>query len=52
VTRLEAEGWENRGGGKHDVYEHASNPTPIVVPRHRKLSPGVARQIAKLAGWP
>jgi hypothetical protein len=23
----------------------------IVVPRHREQSPGVARSIAKLAGW-
>ena len=26
-------------------------PDRIVVPRHRTLSPGVARVIAKVAGW-
>ena len=52
VQRLETEGWENRGGGHCDVYEHAVKPTvKIAIPRHRTLSPGVARQIAKLAGW-
>lgn len=52
VQRLEAEGWVNRGGGEHDIYEHAVKSTAkIAVPRHRTLSLGVARQIAKLAGW-
>ncbi|RST87440.1 type II toxin-antitoxin system HicA family toxin [Aquibium carbonis] len=52
VARLEREGWRNVGGGKHDRYEHADHPDIlIVVPRHREQSPGVARSIAKLAGW-
>jgi predicted RNA binding protein YcfA (HicA-like mRNA interferase family) len=52
VQRLEAEGWVNRGGGEHDIYEHPVLATvKIAVPRHRTLSPGVVRQIAKLAGW-
>jgi predicted RNA binding protein YcfA (HicA-like mRNA interferase family) len=52
VRRLEREGWINRGGGNHDVFTHPARPgVIIVVPRHRTLSPGVARQIAKLAGW-
>lgn len=52
VRRLQREGWVNRGGGSHDVYTHPERPGVIVVvPRHRTLSPGVARQIAKLAGW-
>lgn len=52
VARLEHEGWVNRGGGNHDVYAHTARPgVRIVVPGHRTLSPGVARQIAKPAGW-
>jgi len=50
VRRLQREGWVNRGGGSHDT--HPERPGVIVVvPRHRNLSPGVARQIEKLAGW-
>ena len=52
VARLVREGWRNVGGGKHDRFEHADRPDiMIVVPRHREQSPGVARSIAKLAGW-
>lgn len=52
VARLEREGWENIGGGKHDRFAHVDRPeVRIVVPRHREQSPGVARQIAKAAGW-
>ena len=52
VARLEREGWEGRHGGEHDVYKHLSRPgIRITVPRHRTLSIGVARSIAKAAGW-
>ena len=51
VARLEREGWINNGGGSHDIFKHPTTPGRIVVPRHRELSPGVARSIAKLAGW-
>lgn len=53
ITRLTSDGWMlARSGGGHDVYRHPAHPeTPIIVPRHRTLSPGVARQIAKTAGW-
>ena len=51
IARLEREGWTNTGGGGHDNYRHPEMPGRIVVPRHRELSPGVARSIAKLAGW-
>lgn len=50
IARLEAEGWMSRGGGKHDVFKHADRPGRIVV-RHREQSLGVARSIAKVAGW-
>jgi len=47
-----AEGWANLGGGSHDKFKHDARPgVIIVVPRHRSLSLGVARSIAKLAGW-
>ncbi len=52
VALLLHEAWVSIGGGKHDKYEHPERPDVIiVVPRHREQSPGVARSIAKLAGW-
>ena len=51
VARLEREGWIPRHGGDHDVYKYPSKPGRIVVARHRTLSIGVARVIAKTAGW-
>jgi len=51
VARLEAEGWTNVGGGNHDRFIHKGKPELMIpVPRHRELSPGTARSIAK-AGW-
>jgi predicted RNA binding protein YcfA (HicA-like mRNA interferase family) len=52
VARLKREGWQGQPGGRHDVYKHPKRKgCRIVVPRHRTLSPGVAREIAKMAGW-
>lgn len=51
IARLLSEGWRNARGSKHDKYEHEDFSYPIIVPRHTKLSPGVARKIAKDAGW-
>jgi predicted RNA binding protein YcfA (HicA-like mRNA interferase family) len=51
VARLKREGWINTGGGGHDIFKHPRKGGRIVVPRHRELSPGVARSIAKIAGW-
>ena len=51
VARLERDGWVGRHGGDHDVYKHPARPGRIIVPRHRTLSAGVARAIAKVAGW-
>jgi predicted RNA binding protein YcfA (HicA-like mRNA interferase family) len=51
VSRLLREGWElARHGGAHDVFRHSQRGV-IAVPRHRVLSPGVARSIAKAARW-
>ena len=51
VGRLESEGWKNEGGGDHDKFTKPGAAYPVLVPRHRTLSPGVARSIAKAAGW-
>ncbi|WP_083918433.1 type II toxin-antitoxin system HicA family toxin [Mesorhizobium metallidurans] len=52
VARLLRDGWANTGGGKHEKYEHPERPeVTIIVPRHREQSAGVARSIARLAGW-
>jgi len=51
VARLRREGWQNVGGPRHDKFRHPDRAAPIIVPRHRTLSPGVARAIAKAAGW-
>jgi len=52
IDRLTAEGWTlTRHGGDHDIWEHPDVMAPAIVPRHRELSVGVARQIARIAGW-
>ncbi|MCF4126430.1 type II toxin-antitoxin system HicA family toxin [Methylobacterium sp. SyP6R] len=52
VARLLAEGWFSEGGAKHEKFAHPQRPgVKIMVPRHRVLTPGVARVIAKAAGW-
>ena len=52
VKRLEIDGWTLlRHGANRDVYTHPARRFPIQVPRHRTLSAGVARSIAKAAGW-
>jgi predicted RNA binding protein YcfA (HicA-like mRNA interferase family) len=52
VARLESEGWVSEGGVKHDKFANPANPgVKIMVPRHKTLTPGVARSIAKAAGW-
>ncbi len=52
AARLLREGWVSEGGTKHDKFAHAQKPgVKIMVPRHVELSLGVARSIAKAAGW-
>ena len=52
VARLTRDGWVSEGGAKHDKFAHANKPgLKIMVPRHNILSLGVARNIAKAAGW-
>lgn len=52
VARLESEGWTLEGGAKHEKFAHPRKPgVKIMVPRHKTMTPGVARNIAKAAGW-
>lgn len=52
VARLEREGWVSEGGAKHDKFANPAKPgVKIMVPRHKTLTPGVARNIAKAASW-
>jgi predicted RNA binding protein YcfA (HicA-like mRNA interferase family) len=52
IRRLAQEGWRlARNGAEHDIFDHPSKASVLSVPRHRTLTPGVARQIAKVAGW-
>ncbi len=52
VARLQREGWRKVHGGSHDKFEHLTKSgLLLIVPRHREVSPGVARDIAKKAGW-
>ena len=52
VARLEREGWLKLHGGNHDEFANAEFAgLTLIVPRHKELSPGVARDIAKKAGW-
>ena len=50
--RLAREGWYlDRHGSNHDIYKHPSLSGTITLPRHEKLSTGMAHTIAKKAGW-
>lgn len=52
IARLKAEGWIEGGGTRHDKFEHPDRPDALmVIPRHREVSMGVARSIARDAGW-
>ena len=52
VARLTRDGWQLvRHSTEHDICRRQDGGGLIVVPRHRVLSPGVARSIAKKAGW-
>jgi predicted RNA binding protein YcfA (HicA-like mRNA interferase family) len=52
VRRLKRDGWVEVRGGKHAKFEHPDRPGALItVPRHKEQSAGVARSIAKAAGW-
>ena len=49
--RLEKDGWFlSRRGGAHDIYRHPEIEGIVTLPRHRQVTPAVARSIAKKAG--
>ena len=51
VARLKREGWVSVGA-KHDKFVHPDKQGQVIlVPRHTTVTPGVARSIAKVAGW-
>ena len=51
--KLEKDGWYlARHGSGPDIYRHLSIKGIITLPRHKTVSLGVARSIAKKAGWP
>ena len=43
-------GLGERGGTKHAKYRKAGH-SPIMVPRHRTVTAGVAKSIARATGW-
>ena len=52
LSRLVTDGWVlARHGAEHDIYTHPDRSGVVSLPRHRTLSPGVARSVAKVAGW-
>lgn len=52
VSRLIRDGWVQVDGAKHDKFVHPDRRGVLmIVPRHRELSKGTARSIAKAAGW-
>jgi hypothetical protein len=52
IARLERENWSKVGGGNYDQFTNsACQVVLIIVLRNRTFSPGVARDIAKKAGW-
>ncbi|MGO9485829.1 MAG: type II toxin-antitoxin system HicA family toxin [Rhodomicrobium sp.] len=52
AARLKKDGWVNIGGGSHDRFVNEEYPeVMITVPRHKELTSGVARSIAKAVGW-
>ena len=52
VARLKRDGWQEHHGAKHDKFKHPERPGKrIIVPLHKTLSEGVAREIADQAGW-
>jgi predicted RNA binding protein YcfA (HicA-like mRNA interferase family) len=51
VARLERDGWQGHAGGRHDVFKHPARPGQAASSCPVTLSPGVARALARAAGW-
>ena len=49
---LESDGWFlARHGSAHDIYRHPEVEGILTLPRHRRVTAGVARSVARKAGW-
>jgi len=48
IRLLEKNGFKNKGGANHDVFEKAGRTT--VVPRHREINEDTFKTIKKQAG--
>ncbi len=45
---LKSQGWSvHRDEGSHTIWKHPKAKHHIAVPRHKKISPGVVREILK-----
>lgn len=51
VKRLSREGWNTEDNNKHMKIKHPTKPGIIILPNHKDISIGVARQVHKVAGW-
>jgi predicted RNA binding protein YcfA (HicA-like mRNA interferase family) len=49
--RLRSDGWVSGGGTNHEKFKHPTNSRVIVLPYHRNISIGVARDAHKAAGY-
>ncbi|MFV8403050.1 MULTISPECIES: type II toxin-antitoxin system HicA family toxin [Dermabacter] len=48
---LRARGWRHDSTrGSHEKWKHPLNPSPIILPAHPEISPGVIRSIARTLG--
>lgn len=51
AKRLNKDGWKSVGGTNHEKFRHHTNKNVIVLPYHRDISIGVARQVHQQAGY-
>jgi predicted RNA binding protein YcfA (HicA-like mRNA interferase family) len=52
VKRLKGDGWESHGGTNHEKFKHPTKKEHVIVlPYHRDISIGVARQVHQQAGY-
>jgi predicted RNA binding protein YcfA (HicA-like mRNA interferase family) len=52
IARLERDGWIDDKGAKHHKYVHPDKPNLVIIfSRSGTQSTGVAKDIARKAGW-
>lgn len=49
--RLESEGWKIKSANSHQKWQHPDKPVMIMIPNHQTLSIGLAKKVARRAGW-